>query len=62
VRVASGPDKAGAWPAPSDGGGPGKHDASGPEITLPPIYIDADPTDDMEITIDPVIINNNPTD
>ena len=36
--------------------------ASGPEITLPPIYIDADPTDDMEITIDPVIIDNNPTD
>jgi hypothetical protein len=26
VRVASGPDKAGAWPAPSDGGGPGEHD------------------------------------
>jgi hypothetical protein len=24
--VASGPDKAGAWPAPSDGGGSGKHD------------------------------------
>jgi hypothetical protein len=26
VRVASGPDKAGAWPAPSDGGGSGEHD------------------------------------
>ena len=24
--MASGPDKAGAWPAPSDGGGPGEHD------------------------------------
>jgi len=24
--VASGPDKAGTWPAPSDGGGPGEHD------------------------------------
>jgi hypothetical protein len=36
--------------------------ASGPQITLPPIYIDADPTDDIEITIDPVIIDNNPTD
>ena len=26
MRVASGPDKAGAWPAPSDGGGSGEHD------------------------------------
>ena len=24
--MASGPDKAGAWPAPSDGGGSGEHD------------------------------------
>ena len=36
--------------------------ADGPVITLPPIVIDADPTDDIEITIDPVIIDSDPTD
>jgi hypothetical protein len=31
-------------------------------ITIPPIVIDSDPTDDMEITLPPIVIDSDPTD
>jgi hypothetical protein len=31
-------------------------------ITIPPVVIDSDPTDDMEITLPPIVIDSDPTD
>lgn len=32
------------------------------DITIPPVVIDSDPTDDIEITIPEVVIDDDPTD